>query len=305
MVSVGRFQLENSGFFDYDQARVNGTVLIIENSTATLDRIVFISAVDLLQTIVAPEELPQSCIVGTAAIEIMDVVIGILLRRSNVSITQSRFEGNKVGLGAVIYDSIGSDLTIFNSTFVNNSAAEHCVDHCCFTGGIVYVSKSQGSTMNLYQSKFEKNVGVTIFVYSNGENVYTSTVSITHSEFVDNRVTGPRKLFNGVFAGSSLVDLDAIMVTVSFSKFINNRASFAVVHIPYHFTGNLTNNVFSDNSAAYDVFVGPDCRSGLALSLGSTRCIQCSINWRRDLIGIVIYSCYYSRRTFSHLCVSS
>ena len=196
-----------------------------------------------------------------------------------------------MGLGAVIYNAIGSDIIIFNSTFVNNSAAEHCNSDCCFVGGIVYVSKSQGSTMKLHQSKFEKNVGVAIFIYSLGENVYTSTASITYSEFIDNAITSPRKVFNGVFVGSSLVYLDAVMITVSFSKFINNKASFATVLLPYyHYTaaGNITNNVFSDNSAAYEVFVSPRCRPGLAFSLGSNRCVQCSENWRRDLIGIVI-----------------
>ena len=285
VVSVGHFQLENSGFFGNGQVIVNGSVLIIDESTATLDSVVFLSAVDKLQTSAGPQEIPQNCIAGT-----VNAVIGILLRRSNIRITQSRFEGNNVGLGAVIYDAIGSDIIIFNSTFVNNSAAEHCNNDCCLAGGIVYVSKSQGSTVKLYHTKFEKNVGVVIFVYSQGENVYTSTVSITHSEFVDNIVTGPRKFFNGLLVGSSLVYLDAVMITVNFGKFANNRASFAVVYIPYHYTQpeNLTNNVFSDNSAVYEVFVSLKCRPSLALSLGSNRCVQCSENWRRDLIGIVI-----------------
>ena len=234
VVSVGHFQLENSGFFGNGQAIVNGSVLIIEESTATLDSVVFLSTVEKLQTSAGPQEIPQNCVVGT-----VDAVIGILLRRSNIRITQSRFEGNNVGLGAVIYDAIGSDIIIFNSTFVNNSAAEYCNNDCCFAGGIVYMSKSQGSTVKLYHSKFEKNVGVIISVYSQGENVYTSTVSITHSEFVDNIVIGPRKFSNGC---SSLICLDAVMITVSFNKFTNNRASFAVVHILYHYivAGNLT-----------------------------------------------------------------
>ena len=71
----------------------------------------------------------------------------------NIRISQSRFEGNKVDLGAVIYNAIGSDTVIFNSTFVNNSVAEHCNNDCCLAGGIVYVSKSQGSTVKLYHSK--------------------------------------------------------------------------------------------------------------------------------------------------------
>ena len=285
MVSVGHFQLENSGFFGNGQAIVNGSVLIIEESTAALNSVVFLSAVDKLQTSAGPQEIPQNCTVGT-----VDVVIGILLRKSNIRISQSRFEGNKVALGAVIYDAIGSDIIISNSTFINNRVAEHCNNDCCLAGGIVYVSKSQGSTVKLYHSKFEKNVGLVIFVYSPEENMYTSTVSITHSEFVDNIVTGPRKVFNRLLVGSSLVYLDAVMITVNFSKFANNRASFAVVYIPYHYivAGNLTNNVFSDNSAAYEVFVSPKCQQGLALSLGSNRCVQCSENWCQDLIGIVI-----------------
>ena len=78
----------------------------------------------------------------------MDEVIGILLKNSSFRISHSRFEGNKVGLGAVIYGEFSSDIIIFNTTFINNSATGYCTDHCCFTGGIVYVSKSQGSNVN-------------------------------------------------------------------------------------------------------------------------------------------------------------
>ena len=50
VVSVGHFQLENSGFFGNDRAIVSGSVLIIEESTATLDSVVFLSTVDNLIT---------------------------------------------------------------------------------------------------------------------------------------------------------------------------------------------------------------------------------------------------------------
>ena len=39
VVSVGLFQLENLGFFGNGQAMVNGTVMAIEESTASLDGI--------------------------------------------------------------------------------------------------------------------------------------------------------------------------------------------------------------------------------------------------------------------------
>ena len=50
----------------------------------------------------------------------------------------------------------------------------------------------------------------------------------------------------------------------------------------------MTNNVFIENKAAFDIYVNRLCRPGHGLSLGSSRCIQCSENWRRDLIGIVV-----------------
>ena len=79
------------------------------------------------------------------------------------------------------------------------------------------------------------------------------------------------------------------MITVSLSKFINNRVGGAVVYMPFYTTAeNVTNNVFIDNSAAFEVFLSTFCRPGLGLSLSSSRCIQCSETWRQDLIGIVI-----------------
>ena len=50
----------------------------------------------------------------------------------------------------------------------------------------------------------------------------------------------------------------------------------------------ISNNVFIDNSAAYEVHVSSICRQSLSLSLGSPCCIPCSDDWYRDLIGIVI-----------------
>ena len=61
VVSVGQFQIENSGFFGNGQAIANGTVLSIEESVASLDRVAFISAVEeLFQTSAAPQ-VPEDC----------------------------------------------------------------------------------------------------------------------------------------------------------------------------------------------------------------------------------------------------
>ena len=293
VVSIGLFQLQNLQFFGNGQVLVNGTVLTIEDSTASLDGVVFISAVEKLQSSATPENLPEDCIVGT--IKTMDEVIAILLKSSSFRISHSQFEGNKVGLGAVIYGEFSSDIIIFNTTFINNSATGYCTDYCCFAGGIVYVSKPRGSNVKVHHSKFESNIGVAIFMHSHGDkyNGYTSTASITHSEFVNNTVTGPRKLFNGVLVGSSLIFLDAVIQTVSISKFCHNRVKFAIVYLPYYqYTAAeiFTKNLFNDNSAEFEVYISSACQPGHIVSLSSTctRCIQCSANWRQDLIGTLV-----------------
>ena len=70
-------------------------------------------------------------------IETMDEVIGILLKHSNIRITQCCFETNKIGLGAVIYDELGSDIMISNTIFVNNSATQHQRSSYCSGGFLV------------------------------------------------------------------------------------------------------------------------------------------------------------------------
>jgi hypothetical protein len=89
VVSIGLFQLQNSQFFGNGQALVNGTVLTIEESTASLDGVVFTfdSAVEKLQTSATPQKLPEDCCT-VSTIETMDVVIGILLKSSSIRISQ-------------------------------------------------------------------------------------------------------------------------------------------------------------------------------------------------------------------------
>ena len=79
------------------------------------------------------------------------------------------------------------------------------------------------------------------------------------------------------------------MATVSLNEFINNRVSVALINVQHYTTAdNLTNKVFIDNGAAFDIYINSVCSPGLSLSLGSSRCIPCSEHWVRDLIGIVV-----------------
>ena len=324
VASVKQLHLENVGFFGYDQRVFNGTVMIIEESAAYLDRTVmaFISVVTALQ------EPPQNCNATILNTDTMDRMTGILLKRSTIRISQSQFENNSVGHGRVIHADFGSNITIVNSTFVNNSANDLYVVYAYFcsfdyavnnTGGIVYASGC--GSVQIYDSTFVQNTGVTIF----GDN---GNVLIIHTTFIDNsadlaivHITGidlvighstfiNNAISRGFFvlyaantnlvsithsefvdntATFSLVHLDGAMITVTFSKFINNKASQAVVFVLYYITSeNLTNNVLINNSVAYEVYISSSCRPDLSLSLGSARCIQCTENWHWKLIGIVV-----------------
>ena len=423
VIEVGQFQLENSRFFGNGQSTVNSPMLTIMNSAAYLGRIhvMFLSAMEILHN-------------GND-----DSMVGILSRSSSIEISQSWFEGNTVGLGAVIYDEFGSNIKIVNTTFVNNSATTVTDSNITSTGGIIYTN-SHRSLVKVYDSKFIQNSGVllfgvgcnvfithTAFVNNSNNTNFThigdlsptsiigypllittngtitkidhsefvnntglilhatdSDVSISHSEFAYNNeiiITSrgtigtntefidinSRPVIEQYYAKSTSVSisysefignnggalicvrhgtavsidhsrfisnieawnilfvfnmsvvslvrndfinnalihsspsfydelwiasimLDAVDVTLRMNEYTNNTAgNQALVEIPYHTTAKgITNNVFTDNNAVYNILIRSDCRPGLSLSLGSNRCIQCSKNWIGNLIGIVI-----------------
>ena len=165
MISVGQFQLENSGFFGTGQVIGNRTVLSIEESVANLNRFTFVSVVDKRE-LSYDDHFNCSVTVLDQKISAVDTEIGILSRSSNISITHSRFEGNNVGLiGAVLYDKFGSDIVITNTTFINNSVNGLYVRYACrcfsdcnnITSGIVHIS-CHGNTIiaSLYEKKVQE-----------------------------------------------------------------------------------------------------------------------------------------------------
>ena len=347
VLHVNNFQLENSQFFGNGQIIVNDTLLTIDESSANLDKVAFISIAE------HPSTLPEYCN-ATKSTMCTHRVIGILLRTSTIKITQSWFEGNDVRLGGVIYDEFNSDITIINTTFVNN--LNGITNYCNVTSGIVYANSSR-SAVKIYDSKFAENIGVVIFgqhcnilithtkfinnsntahntatkepLLSHGAvlNTQNTNMSISHSEFVGNNAFSTVRVWDGVTVsidyskfisntGEKLlylhpklemniisityseffdnnatyyvVALYSDMITVSLSKFINNRA-MVVLRIGYPIEAdNLANIMFIDNSAKFEVYIRPICKPGLSLSLGNRHCIPCSDNWHRDVIGIVV-----------------
>ena len=195
-------------------------VLIIDESSANLDwvTIAFIPVVTV--------QPPENC---TSNISTADRVIGISLNRSIIRITQSWFEGINVGLGGVIYDEFGSDLTIINTTFVNNSASDLCVYgfRCNSTSGIVYAN-SHRSNVSIYESKFVQNVGVVIF----GDNC---NILITHTKFVNNK-------YSGFFATVYTSDTNLV---ISHSTFTDNTGQILDAR---HTNTSISHSVFISNN---------------------------------------------------------
>ena len=187
VVSVSQFHLESSSFFGHGLAIDNGAVLTIVESTANLDRVAFISV-----TVV---KLPE---ISYTVYAPMDTVIGVSLKTSTIRITNSLFKGNS---GGVIYDGFGSDITIVNTTFVNNSASDLFLDHR-------YIITSHGSAVKIYDSEFVENVGVIIF---GGNNC---NMLITHTKFINNK-------YNRYFAGT--IYANNANLVISHSTFTNNN----------------------------------------------------------------------------------
>ena len=144
VLSVNKFQLEISRFFGNGQTLVNSIVLTIEESVANLDKVAFISIAK------QPSTLPEYCN-ATTSTTCTHGVIGILLKMSTIKITQSWFEGNNVGLGGVIYDEFNSDITIINTTFVNNSNSITNYNDI-IPSGVVHANSRSG--VKIYDSKF-------------------------------------------------------------------------------------------------------------------------------------------------------
>ena len=206
------------------------------------------------------------------------------VQNTNTSISQSKFIGNENGY-ATVY--------VLNRMITS-------IDHCKFINNTGYVLlQVQNMNTSISQSEFigNENGYATVHVL-NG-----TITSIDHSKFIDNSVSG-RSFILGAsnismvsITHSDFVDnsayevlyLDSITITLHLSEFINNIADRAVVYIPYYTTAdNLSDNIFNDNSAKYEVFIISGCRSDHGLSLGSSRCLQCPEKWHQILIGTVV-----------------
>ena len=293
VISVGHFQLENSRFFGNGQSTVNCPMLTVLNSIAYLDRV----------HVKSLSPIPNN---GNN-----HSMVGILSRSSSIEISQSWFEGNNVGLGAVIYDEFGSNIKIVNTTFVNNNASTVTDDNITSTGGIVYTR----SLVKVYDSKFIQNSGVLVFGVS-------CNVFITHTAFVNNS-NNTNFTHTGDLSPTSIIGYPLLITTnetiinIDHSEFINNTglilyatdSDVSISHSEFAYNNEIiitscgiigTNIEFIDNSGSvieqhfakytsmsisYSEFVGNNggalihIRHGTVVSIDHSRFISNSEAW--------------------------
>ncbi|MCG8622001.1 MAG: right-handed parallel beta-helix repeat-containing protein, partial [Proteobacteria bacterium] len=309
---VDRFHLIDSTFYDHPEA--DGTTLTIADSTAYLERIAFLSSIESapdLIDVLQPQEKENCNPSSTTDIK------KILTNNSVVIITQGLFDSSIWGLGAVIYSCGSSEITIFNSTFKNNSAT------CCSTQPII----CDGAILRIFQSsldvrdcRFEHNEGflsVTIggdvsFTHSTFSHHYSihniiiaavimvySNLSISYSIFINNTIISVVEGYSSVISidhskflnnsGNYLIVIFPKKATITLNEFVSNRIMSALVFLRYYtLPGTIIDNIFINNSALYDILINSDCEPGLSVYLGSSRCIECPEHWYRNLVGLLV-----------------
>ena len=274
------FQLENSTFFgSYDQefeAVVNATVLSIEKSTANLDRVEFLSIAAILA------EAPQDVILGrensTAPSSTVERMSIISLRQSNLSVTQSRFEGNSVSFNSrIIDDQYGSNITITNTIFIKNIVAA-AVDNI-LTAVPVFAMSYNGSTVKIHDCEFIQNIGA-VLIFGDSSNVLisqarftentaaplSSTIFVNRTVLVIDQSTFTNNIGNILAAQETCTfishseflsnngNLSAVlaflngMIIIDTSKFVNNTPGLFILGVKNITTLSVSRSEFVDNA---------------------------------------------------------
>ena len=252
VISVNQFQLENSGFIG--NGIIPDTVLSIEESTVKLDRVLFLSQNSgFLAAIV--------CVIN-----------------SNITVSHSTFKNNT---GAVLKVWNTNNMSLNYSELISNQNGYYgrtSNEHTKFINNTGLILRASHTEMSISYNEFLGNNGFHLLLIFDG--VLTS---IDHSKFINNTGSIPTSIL-------CVVDTDTI--TLHLNEFINNTGFATVVGTLHRIISaeNLIGNVFTNNSAVYDIYISSVCRPGLGLSLGSSRCIPCSDHWLRELIGIVAAS---------------
>ena len=111
-------------------------------------------------------------------------------RAMSRTVIQNEFFGNRTEIGGAIFATYGSNITIFNSSFVGNNAANCSTARFCF-GGVLYTENAYGylgiqepslSVIVINESEFSNNRATNGAVLA----AVNCSISISNSEFYGN-----------------------------------------------------------------------------------------------------------------------
>ena len=189
----------------------------------------------------------------------------VIVTSSTVSINGTHFESNTAEVGGAIFSELGSNINIFNCTFVHNSATG-CSDDSCH-GGALFIDS--GCTVTAHNSNFMNNTAsfgggaIALFqgTFSDATlNVFSSNRARSRggaiSVYSGSRVTIDNSYYSnntGRYGGVMYASYSS-SITVGSSSFDNNTAGYSggVMHAYYSSSITVGSSSFDNNTAGYN-----------------------------------------------------
>ena len=142
----------------------------------------------------------------------------IFSKRSQVRIDQTKFEENRAQIGAAIFSTLQSKVTITNSTFIRNKTP---LNESCSGGAFL---SDGSSSFTISDSYFERNTGGAVYI----RDSHYSTPSVTDYNIINTQFKNNMATWSGAVSVLSLL-ANIIMISITNSRFLHNRANTDVI----------------------------------------------------------------------------
>ena len=220
-----------------------------------------------------------------------ETCVGAILRVSDgtIAVYDSRFEYNH----GTVSETVGGIATFSHCVFSNHFQSFHD-DIIDDDVPVENVFLAFDSDLSIRYSMFINNTVPIV-------NATSSNTFVTHNTFGNNNRqvlmffthANVTSLYHNELVNNTAINLikhiSTDNVAISLNEFISNKVVFGLISLSYDIEPeNVTNNIFIDNSAAFDIYINSDCMPGLSRSLGSSRCITCPKRWYLNFAGLLV-----------------
>ena len=204
---VGNLLIEDTSFHGQDNS---STALVLVKSIATIKRSSFKSnSMGSLKLIVSYNNIMWKFNVGGAVIASYSVL----------TIVDSRFEGNSAVVGGAIFGEMKSNITIINSTFMNNHAVCRPSTLACY-GGALYTQAA--GIVRIFDSVFKNNTVTASEAYY-VFNCYGGAISARGGAIL--YISGSEFSYNDAWTVGGAIAAWGINIRIKESTFYDNAAS--------------------------------------------------------------------------------